>query len=85
MNDMNTSTATQPIHLDITLEENAVVADIRRALKMIRGIASVRQARTSGITPALKTKIDKARQDYNDGKCTECRTHEELDAFLQSL
>ena len=31
----------------ITLEDNALVADIKRALKMIRGIASVRTATIS--------------------------------------
>jgi len=28
----------------ITLEDNALVADVKRALKMIRGVASVRVA-----------------------------------------
>ena len=37
------------------------------------------------ITPELQAKIDKARQEYKDGKTTTCRTHEDLDAFLESL
>lgn len=37
------------------------------------------------ITPELQAKIDKARQEYKEGKTTACRTHEELDAFLESL
>ena len=35
----------------ITLEDNALVADIKRALKMIRGIASVRTATISDDPP----------------------------------
>ena len=37
------------------------------------------------ITPELQAKIDKARQEYKEGKTTTIRTHEELDAFLESL
>lgn len=37
------------------------------------------------ITPALQAKIDKARQEYREGKTTTIRTHEELDAFFDSL
>ena len=37
------------------------------------------------ITPELQAKIDKARQEYKEGKTTTVRTHEELDAFLESL
>ena len=43
VNVMNTTTITPP-HIEITLEENAVVSDIKKALKMIRGVASVRVA-----------------------------------------
>lgn len=37
------------------------------------------------ITPQLQAKIDKARQEYREGKTTTIRTHEELDAFFESL
>lgn len=37
------------------------------------------------ITPELQAKIEKARQEYKEGKTTTVRTHEELDAFLESL
>ena len=35
------------------------------------------------ITPALQAKIDKARQEYKEGRTTPIRTHEELDAFFE--
>lgn len=37
------------------------------------------------ITPELQAKIDKARQEYKEGKTTTIRTHEELDDFFDSL
>ena len=37
------------------------------------------------ISPELQAKIDKARQEYKEGKTITCRSHEELDAFLESL
>ena len=37
------------------------------------------------VTPELQEKIDKARQEHKEGKTTTIRTHEELDAFLESL
>lgn len=37
------------------------------------------------ISPALQAKIEQARQDYKAGKCVTLRSHEELDAFLDSL
>ena len=37
------------------------------------------------ITPELQAKIDKARQEYKEGKTTTIRTHKELDAFFESL
>ncbi len=82
--------STQPttLHLDINLEDNAVVADIKKAIKMIKGIAAVRVSESfpdNVITPELSDKIAKARQDYSEGKYTECRTKEELEAFLEAL
>lgn len=46
----------KPAQIIITLEDNALVADIKRALKMIRGVASVRVAKVDDdktITPAI--------------------------------
>lgn len=76
------------LHLDINLEDNAVVADIKKAIKMIKGITAVRVttlSRENVITPSLAKKIAKARQDYVEGRYTECRTKEELDSFLNAL
>ena len=77
-----------PLHLDITLEDNAMVADIKKAIKMIKGIAIVRTLHVKQdnvITPSLARKIEKARKDYAEGRYTECKTKEELEAFLEAL
>jgi len=82
--------ASQPttLHLDINLEDNAIISDIKKAIKMIKGIAAVRISPSSEdnvITSALAKKIAKARHDYAEGRYTECRTKEELDSFLNAL
>jgi hypothetical protein len=72
----------------ITLEDNALVADIKRALKLIRGIASVRTASISDdntITPALRRSINKARREYAKGETVKCSTPEEMQRFFDSL
>ena len=74
----------------ITLEDNALVADIKRALKMIRGIASVRTATISDdhtITPAMRRSINKARREYAKGESEtiKCSTPEEMQRYFDSL
>ena len=80
-----TPSSTQMI---ITLEDNALVADIKRALKLIRGIASVRTATVSddrSITPALRRSINKARREYAKGETIKCSTPEEMQQYFDSL
>ena len=78
----------KPAQIIITLDENALVADIKRALKLIRGIASVRMASISDdntITPALRRSIDKARREYAKGETISCSTPEEMKLYFDSL
>ena len=68
---MATMTLPQTSQIIVTLEDNALVADIKRALKMIRGIASVRTATISDdhtITPAMRRSINKARREIEYSK-----------------
>jgi hypothetical protein len=72
----------------ITLEDNALVTDIKRALQLIRGIASVRMANVSDdkiITPALRRSINKARREYACGETISCSTPEEMQRYFDSL
>ena len=78
---MATMTLPQTSQIIVTLEDNALVADIKRALKMIRGIASVRTATISDdhtITPAMRRSINKARREYAKGETIKCSTPEEM-------
>ena len=72
----------------VTLEDNALVADIKRALKLIRGVASVRITTISDdntITPALRRSINKARREYAKGETISCSTPEEMQRYFDSL
>ena len=62
---MNTVAITNPVHLDITLEQDAMVNDIKKAIKMLRGIASVKlvHAKTT-----KKSGIEKALDDVKAGR-----------------
>jgi len=74
---MATMTLPQTSQIIVTLEDNALVADIKRALKMIRGIASVRTATISDdhtIPPAMRRSINKARREYAKGETIKCST-----------
>ena len=78
----------QTTQMIVTLDDNALVADIKRALKLIRGIASVRMASISDdntITPALRRSIDKARREYAKGETISCSTPEEMKLYFDSL
>ena len=72
----------------ITLEDNALIADIKKALKLIRGVASVRVATLSddkSITPAMRRSIDKARREYANGETVSCSSPEEMQRYFDSL
>lgn len=86
---MATATSiTKPSQMIITLEDNAVVADIKKALKLIRGVASVRVATISDdntITPSMRRYINKARREYANGDTISCSTPEEMQHYFDSL
>jgi hypothetical protein len=78
----------KPAQMIVTLEDNALVADIKRALKLIRGIASVRVTTISddnSITPALRRSINKARRESAKGETISCCTPEEMQRYFDSL
>ena len=78
----------KPAQMIITLEDNALIADIKKALKLIRGIASVRVATLNDdntITPAMRRSINKARREYANGETISCSTPEEMQRYFDSL
>ncbi len=86
---MATATSiSKPSQMIITLEDNALIADIKKALKLIRGVASVRVATISDdntITPAMRRSISKARREYANGETISCSTPEEMQRYFDSL
>jgi hypothetical protein len=86
-NDMATATS-KPAQMIITLEDNALIADIKKALRLIRGVASVRIATIDDdktITPAIRRSINKARREYANGETISCSTPEEMQNYFDSL
>ena len=82
------SSLSKPAQIIITLEDNALIADIKKALKLIRGIASVRVATLNDdktITPAMRRSINKARREYANGETISCSTPEEMQRYFDSL
>lgn len=85
---MGTTTQILPTQIIVTLEENAMVAEIRKALKLIRGINSVRvvsSGKGQSITPALSRSIAKARQESAKGETIVCNTPEDMQKYFDSL
>lgn len=79
---------TSPPQMIVTLEADAMVADIKKALKLIRGVASVRMSTISddkSITPALRRSIRKAREEFAKGETISCRTPEEMQQYFERL
>ena len=82
------TTISKPAQMIITLEDNALIADIKKALKLIRGVASVRVATINDdktITPAMRRSINKARREYVNGETISCSTPEEMQLYFDSL
>ena len=82
------SSISKPAQMIITLEDNALIADIKKALKLIRGIASVRVTTLNEdktITPAMRPSINKARREYANGETVSCSTPEEMQRYFDSL
>ena len=82
------TSAPKTAQMIVTLEDNALVADIKRALKLIRGVASVRVTTISDdntITPAMRRSINKARREYANSETISCSTPEEMQRYFDSL
>ena len=87
MANVATTTPSSP-QMIVTLEAGAMVADIKKALKLIRGVASVRMSTINddkSITPALRRSMRKAREEFAKGETISCRTHEEMQQYFDSL
>ena len=84
---MDTRTYTpQSNQVIVTLEDGAALAEIKKALLLIRGVAAVRVAHGDNmVTPALRTKIRKSRKESSDGETIVCSTPEGMQQYFDSL
>lgn len=88
---MDTSmTVSQPSRqIILNVEDLSILPSLKRIIKAMNGVSiiSQRMARNSGdsITPLMAKKIEKAEKEFAEGKCMECKSHEELESFLNSL
>ncbi len=72
----------------VTLDNGAAISEIKKALKLIRGISSVRVANLSddnSISPSLYSRIRKARRESANGETIVCNTPEEMEQYFDSL
>ena len=72
----------QTTQMIVTLEDNAMVAEIRKALKLVR-MANIGDDRS--ITPAMRRSIAKAREESARGETIVCKTPEEMQKYFDSL
>ena len=84
---MDTRTYTpQTNQVIVTLEDGVALSEIKKVLLLIRGVAAVRMAHGDNfVTPALRTKIRKARKELADGETIVCSTPEEMQQYFDSL
>lgn len=80
------SVQTTPSQFLISIEDRALVNDVCRAIKMLKGVTSIRIMRPSQvISPSLAAKLNKARKEYAAGETISCHTPEEMNRFFESL
>lgn len=73
---------------DSNFGSRTMTSEIKKALKLIRGVASVRMARISderGITPAIRANIKKAREESLCGETIVCNTAEDMQRYFDNL
>ena len=62
--------------LVVNIEDNSLVNDIKRAIKLLRGVQGVKALRTK------KSELDKAIEEVNEGKLYEA---EDVDDLMRQL
>lgn len=70
--------APQPTQIMVNIEDISMLKDIKRAIKMIRGVTSIEK------TPKMKA-LDRAIADVKAGRVKEFKDLDELKAFFDKL
>jgi len=74
--------------LVVNIEDVSLINDVRRAIKMLRGVTSVRMSSMNNgntITPALAKRIQNARAEFQSGETITCSNKEEMQKYFDSL
>lgn len=73
--------------LIVSLEDTSMLSDIKKAIRMLRGVVSVREAEKDSfeLSDEAKKRIELSREQYRNGDVVACATKEELHQFLDSL
>jgi len=85
---METALSCPNRQLLVNIEDVSLLNDVRRAIKMLRGVTSVRLSSInsgSTITPALAKRIQNARAEFQSGETVTCNTKEEMQKYFDSL
>ena len=83
-----TATLPQSTQIIVTLDDNAMVSDIKKAMKLIRGVVSVKVAKpkvVNKISPALRSQIENAREELRQDTVVSCKSPEEMQQYFDSL
>ena len=79
----------EPRQMVVTLDKDAIVPDIKRAMRLMRGVLSIRMIRPkkadNTISPSLAKQIEKAREEYAKGETITCNSPEEMLQYFESL
>jgi hypothetical protein len=82
------ATLPQSTQIIVTLDDNAMVSDIKKAMKLIRGVVSVKLIKpkvVNKISPALRSQIENAREELRQGTVVSCKSPEEMQQYFDSL
>ena len=77
-----------PRQLIVTLDDDAVTAQVRKTLSMIKGVVSVKAKpfdRRIVVTPTLQAQIDQARKDASEGKLVSLNSIDEINQYFSML
>ena len=75
--------ANQTKYLGMAKRGEQVMLHSRRTGRFM--LTPVEDEENDEITPELQAAIDKARQEYREGKCITLKTHEDIDRYFAEL
>ena len=79
----------EPTQMIVTLDQDAIIPDIKRAMRLMRGVLSIRMVRpkraANAISPSLAQQMTQAREEYANGETIACNNPQEMIQDFESL